>query len=259
MEQIENQEFDQEFKLNYIGSTRIGIVTINQNTYFKKISIQSLKSEYDILQMLHNEHIIQVHSISPNNKSMIFEYCSKGDLSNIKIISKPEDLINTFQQLCRSIQYLHSMGFCHLDIKLENFVIAEDGKIKLIDFGHAQECCKRVKHELGTKNYNAPERKTCDYDGLKADIFSLGICLFRLHCGVYPFSGSDEISQQKRKQFNINNERYWYRVEDYLTKNYSDFIGLDEEATKLIELMCNEDPEKRPNIDEVLQHSFFEL
>lgn len=259
MEQIHDQEFYQEIKLNYVGSSRIGTVRIDQSTYFKKISNQSLKSEYDILQMLHSEHIIQACSISDDSKSMILEYCGKGDLSNIKCIAKAEDLVKTFQQLCWSVQYLHSMGFCHLDIKLENFVIADDGKIKLIDFGHSQRCYERVKYELGTKDYNAPERKTCDYDGLKADIFSLGVCLFRLHCGVYPFSGSDETSQQKRKQFNSNIERYWYRVEDYLVKNYSDFAGLDEEATKLIELMCNEDPEKRPSIDEVLQHSFFEL
>ncbi|OMJ93043.1 hypothetical protein SteCoe_4128 [Stentor coeruleus] len=259
MEQIEHEEFDQEIKLDYVNNSRIGTIAVSQSTYFKKISTQSLKSEYNILSILHSEYIIQTYSISSDNKSIIFEYCSKGDLSSIKIITKPEDLVNAFQQLCRSVQYLHSMGFCHLDIKLENYVLADDGKIKLIDFGHAQECCERVKYEFGTKNYNAPERKTCNYDGLKADIFSLGVCLFRLHCGVFPFSGTDEASEQKRKQFNTNVERYWNRVGDYLAKNCKEFEGLDEEATKLIELMCNEDPEKRPSIDEVLQHNFFEL
>mmetsp|Transcript_43296 Transcript_43296/g.58788 ORF Transcript_43296/g.58788 Transcript_43296/m.58788 type:complete len:107 (-) Transcript_43296:321-641(-) len=78
-----------------------------------------------------------------------------------------------------------------MDIKLENLLIGNDMKIKLIDFGLAHNLAYKVDNPVGTKGYRAPEvaskwMKNC-VDGQTADIHSLGVLLFIMAFGVPPF------------------------------------------------------------------------
>lgn len=257
MEILSNQEFSQEDTTKNLVNSRVGTISINNATYFKKIAKQSLLKEYTIIKALQSEHIITALNISQDEKTMILEYCNKGDLSNHLRLTQIEDIIKIFKEMCEAVEYVHSQGYCHLDIKLDNFVISDNDKLKLIDFGHAQKSQYRVKSQLGTVDYNGPERVLGNYDGVKADVFSLGVCLMMLLCGFPPFPGTEEKMRQKIILFNGNPNMYWNSVQNYMTKTYKDFEGLDEEATKLLEILLAEDPEKRPCVSEVLQHEFF--
>lgn len=77
-----------------------------------------------------------------------------------------------------------------MDLKLENVLISNDGKIKLCDFGFSQYSQSPVNKTIGTPFYMAPEihlarQQPCD--GKKADLFSLGVLMFILAFGVPPF------------------------------------------------------------------------
>ncbi|OMJ94564.1 hypothetical protein SteCoe_2209 [Stentor coeruleus] len=257
MEILNNREFEQESTANNLINSRVGTIKLNNTTYFKKIGKNSLLQEYTIIKSLQSEYTITALNLSQDEKTMILEYCSKGDLSNHLRLTQIEDIIFIFKEMCEIIEYVHSKGYCHLDIKLDNFVISDNNKIKLIDFGHAQKSKYKIKHQLGTIIYNSPERVLGNYDGIKADVFSLGVCLMMMLCGFPPFPGSEEKMRQKIILFNGNPDLYWNSVHDHMAKTYKNFNGLDEEATKLLELLLTEDPEKRPCISEVLQHDFF--
>ena len=101
------------------------------------------------------------------------------------------DVRGVMAGLVRAVAHLHSMGVCHLDLKLENVKLTAAAagvppseRARLLDFGFAEagpnigqlRCGRR-----GTETYMAPEMHTAlSYDGCKADVFALGVCLYTL-------------------------------------------------------------------------------
>lgn len=94
---------------------------------------------------------------------LVFEYIDGVDLSDYiterrKISEEKAAFI--LQQICSTINYLHSIHICHRDIKLDNIMINPDTlETKLIDFGFATKFNDRVrmKGKIGTPYYVAPE------------------------------------------------------------------------------------------------------
>ena len=121
-----------------------------------------------------------------------------------------------FAQLSDAVKAAHSMGIAHRDIKLENCLLVREGHlclpppanpqeplVKLIDWGlayqHAIGADGRIlpdmlKARCGTRSYMAPEvasRDPSGYDAFAADVWSLGVCLFAMHTGIFPFECAD--------------------------------------------------------------------
>lgn len=84
---------------------------------------------------------------------------------------------------------------CHRDLKLENILVSDRKRIKIIDFGFGIRTPANVPLKIycGTSSYMAPEivRKS-EYSGFKADIWALGIVLFVMLTGRFPFVGKTE-------------------------------------------------------------------
>ena len=96
--------------------------------------------------------------------------------------------------MCTGLNYLHTIGIVHRDLKLENFMFADDKKqkVKIIDFGLSKYWdSKPFKAFKGTPYYVSPEvlRKIEITD--VCDEWSLGICLYRMLTAEYPFNGQD--------------------------------------------------------------------
>lgn len=93
-----------------------------------------------------------------------------------------------FVQLVRAVEYLHKEGISHRDLKLSNVLVDHDNKLKLIDFGFADNSQKNLKEFCGTPSYMAPELVLkVDYWGSFVDIWALGVILYRLLVGTFPF------------------------------------------------------------------------
>ena len=236
--------------------SQITKISILDKTFIHKASPSSVSHEYSILQTLSHKNIIKVHSQDTPN-SFTMEFCAQGDLKPSKPL-ETEELIKTFKQMCEAVQYIHSLDICHLDIKLENFVKDENGVIKLIDFEAAQNSLKPVRSEKGTNIYNAPERKQEEYEGKKADIFSLGVCLVALMAGFVPAT-RDKKAFVTGISFVRDVEVFWKLLEKQVLKTWKNFEGLDSLGCELAAGMVNVDPSKRPSIEEVLNNEFFEI
>lgn len=115
--------------------------TENAEDYEKKV-----KSEYTIAKSVHHPNIVETIRLCTHNGhwNHVMEFCEQGDLFSLvnqKYLAKSDhqvDRLCLFKQLVQGINYLHSNGIAHRDIKLENLLITKDSKLKITDFGVAE-------------------------------------------------------------------------------------------------------------------------
>ncbi len=89
---------------------------------------------------------------------------------------------------------IHAAGLVHRDVKTENVMRSEDGRIKLLDFGIVKDLRSdaRITHtnlRLGTPHYTAPEQARGDKVDARTDVYSTGVVLYELLTGEIPFDG----------------------------------------------------------------------
>lgn len=130
---------------------------------------------------------------------LMLEMCENGDLfSLIQRMGGIRDLgclRQLFGEICSGVSALHELGVGHFDIKAENIIIGNDYKAKLCDFGAARNLTEVNYDVVGSDSYMAPEVRSGDgCSGCKPDIFSLGVLLFAMYYGKFPWdstSGND--------------------------------------------------------------------
>mmetsp|Transcript_41041 Transcript_41041/g.121702 ORF Transcript_41041/g.121702 Transcript_41041/m.121702 type:complete len:411 (-) Transcript_41041:98-1330(-) len=112
-------------------------------------------------------------------------------IQEVKTVSECQARI-VATQLLQALEYLHGLGLCHRDVKLENLLIDAHGCIKIADFGVASAVKpgKQLHEHCGTPSYIAPEiLMEHGYEGQPVDVWSSGIVLFAMLCGRVPFRG----------------------------------------------------------------------
>ncbi|KAL5604411.1 hypothetical protein BROUX41_002383 [Berkeleyomyces rouxiae] len=180
-----------------------------QEQYEKKV-----KSEFTIAKSLHHPNIVETLSLCTHKGrwNHVMEYCGAGDLYSLvesgclKKTEREKDRQCLFKQLVQGVNYLHSNGIAHRDIKLENLLITNDSKLKITDFGvsdvfsgihpglrEAGGVCGKNMGEVrlchpgicGSEPYIAPEvlaHKT-DYDPRPLDVWSSAVIMINLIFG----------------------------------------------------------------------------
>lgn len=86
------------------------------------------------------------------------------------------------------LDYLHSRNVVYRDLKPENFMVDAEGYIKLVDFGTAKVLSGRTFSVVGTPHYMAPEVVLGKGYGLAVDLWSLGVVIYEMVCGMVPFA-----------------------------------------------------------------------
>ena len=191
----------------------------------------------------------------------IFEYLKNGELHNFIFLSKKrfsEDISRKiFFDLLKAIEICHKSGITHGDIKLQNVLFNSNFNIKLIDFGFAKNIKDGLISEItGTRFYNAPEMFNCatkGYDGVLADIFSLGIVLFILVMGFYPFDKPNITDSRYKYISKKDYKSFWKKCEQKLSSN-SSYNGVSLEFKDLFEKMVCNRPKERINISDIKKH-----
>lgn len=101
-----------------------------------------------------------------------------------------------FKQILVGVKATHQANLCHLDIKLDNILVAQDYSMRLADYGLAISLDEPMSGlKAGSNGYMAPEvlNKMSEFDGEKADVFSLGILLFIMAFGAPPIVEANTI------------------------------------------------------------------
>jgi beta-lactam-binding protein with PASTA domain/tRNA A-37 threonylcarbamoyl transferase component Bud32 len=104
----------------------------------------------------------------------------------------PEQTLDIMDAVLRGLAAAHEAGIVHRDLKPENVLLADDGRIKLGDFGLARATTANTatgQALLGTIAYLSPELLTRGVADARSDIYAVGIMLYEMLTGVQPFIG----------------------------------------------------------------------
>jgi len=207
---------------------------------------ESVKREIEILQTSNHPNIVKLHRTidTPTQLHLVMEMGGTLSLQSY-LKSKAAKKLNEsevkliFKQLVDGVSYLHKNNIAHRDLKLENILIDDNKNIKVIDFGFSlvtprnkplNVCC-------GTPSYMAPELiAKKNYYGHLVDIWALGILLFVLLSGYFPFKAP------------TNGELY----NKITSGQYQIPDNLSSDVKSLIKRMLRMNPHERPSAQEIL-------
>lgn len=155
------------------------------------------RSELAILRELQGHPtIVQLLAVEEQDDSILItmEFIPKTLLDLIEEGKLSEsDIRSYFFQLLDAVSYMHSKCIVHKDIKLENILVTK-GRIRLIDFGFSRRFVKgapTLKDNKGSLHYAAPEIwNGLHYEGPSVDVWAMGVTLFLLTTGFFPFGGT---------------------------------------------------------------------
>src|SRR5918995_2252843 len=102
----------------------------------------------------------------------------------------PSEARHIAVQLCQAMGAVHGAGLLHRDIKAHNVMLADDGRVVLMDFGTGRELDDRsMSPAAGTPLYLAPEIFAGAPASVRSDVYSAGVLLYHLLTGKYPVGG----------------------------------------------------------------------
>ncbi len=216
------------------------LVRVNKRVALKVLKSETLddselwsKGEYEALTRLRHPNLARVHDFGRVHDSedyyIVSEYIRGEDLYTATRDLAEEQLYDVIAQVCRALEYIHTQGYVHFDIKPDNILVTYDrsvgsddsskvmwseksaspsdaGKgpprVKLIDFGLAEQLTGTFDFAIkGTLNYVAPEIIQGRNPDKRADLYSLGVTLYQVITGQLPFIG-DEGGAISREQTN---------------------------------------------------------
>lgn len=97
--------------------------------------------------------------------------------------------------MAEALAHCHNQNICHRDIKLENVLVDEKDNVKLIDFGFSLKCNNKTRlvSFCGTPPYMSPELSAKNpYNGQSSDVWALGVALYLMTTGKFPFKANNE-------------------------------------------------------------------
>jgi tetratricopeptide (TPR) repeat protein len=108
-----------------------------------------------------------------------------------------DEILDVAIQICLALEHAHDHDIVHRDLKPENVLIADDGIVKLVDFGLARSIASRMTSEgriEGTVFYLAPEQALGQAPDGRTDLYALGVMLYELVSCCLPFTADDPLA-----------------------------------------------------------------
>eukprot|EP01054_Gregarina_sp_Poly1_P010423 Gregarina_sp_Poly_1__10422@NODE_750_length_6465_cov_191_781651_g557_i0_p2_GENE_NODE_750_length_6465_cov_191_781651_g557_i0NODE_750_length_6465_cov_191_781651_g557_i0_p2_ORF_typecomplete_len552_score66_68Pkinase/PF00069_25/8_7e71Pkinase_Tyr/PF07714_17/7_6e41Kinaselike/PF14531_6/2e15Kdo/PF06293_14/1_1e11Kdo/PF06293_14/2_9e03Pkinase_fungal/PF17667_1/4e08RIO1/PF01163_22/1_7e07RIO1/PF01163_22/1_3e03YrbLPhoP_reg/PF10707_9/9_6e07WaaY/PF06176_11/3_4e06APH/PF01636_23/0_0065APH/PF01636_23/1_4e03EcKinase/P len=165
--------------------------------------VSMFKNEINILRSLDHPNVVKLVETFEDRHFLyaIMEKCDGGELFT-KIVKKRRFSEVEASSLCRemiaAIAYIHSRHIVHRDVKAENFLFSKSksshNRLVLIDFGMSVQLIdtnRYLRQVCGSPHYVAPELIRRYYKK-EVDLWALGVVVFLMLYGRYPFEGADQ-------------------------------------------------------------------
>ncbi|WP_017623578.1 serine/threonine protein kinase [Nocardiopsis chromatogenes] len=131
-------------------------------------------------------------------RCLVMEFVEGDQLQNVLLAARPVrhpgTVASIIGQLCEILREVHDRNLVHCDLKPENVIVQPDGRLRLIDMGHAAREGEETDCERGTLGWASPEQYDACPSGLtrRADIFGLGCILLEMTVMRLPYGGLEE-------------------------------------------------------------------
>eukprot|EP01097_Dermamoeba_algensis_P007658 TRINITY_DN48_c0_g1_i1.p1 TRINITY_DN48_c0_g1~~TRINITY_DN48_c0_g1_i1.p1 ORF type:complete len:428 (-),score=98.00 TRINITY_DN48_c0_g1_i1:279-1562(-) len=224
---------------------------LNKSAVVKNDEIQHAKSEKAILQKINHPFLVNLYYTFQDEKNLFFvmEFINGGEMFfHLQNENKFNESRTKFYvaEIAVGLDYLHSQGIIYRDLKPENVLLANDGHVKMTDFGISKSGLSgkdaRTTTFCGTPEYLAPEVIKGEPYGKEIDWWSLGTIMYEMLTGAPPF------------------------MEDDVQKMYVQILkgaivmppGLSTDGCSLLLQLLERDPKKRlKDLDSLKKHPFF--
>ncbi|KAM3932926.1 serine/threonine-protein kinase SIK1 isoform 1-T2 [Leptodactylus fuscus] len=232
-----------------VTNTQVAIKIIDK-TRLDRTNLEKIYREVQIMKRLRHPHIIRLYQVM-ETKDMIYivtEYAKNGELFDYLTVRgrlSEEEARAKFLQILSAVEYCHSQNIVHRDLKTENLLLSDSMDIKLADFGFGNFYMegRPLSTWCGSPPYAAPEVfQGKEYEGPLLDVWSLGVVLYVLLCGSFPFDGPNLPTLRQR----VLDGRF--RIPYYMS----------QDCESLLRRMLVVDPGKRLSIAQIRQHRWFQ-
>ena len=255
------------FYIKFLGKGKFGSVSLvhnKQNFYaIKAISIKMVEREKMLWKYFVNERNIMISLDHPFIVKMVkslrnTKYCFilmefVNELNLDDHLTKKRTKRNIYEtqfyigSILLMLDYLQKKYIAHRDIKPSNIMIDSNGYLKMIDFGTAKVLKDYTSTIIGTPHYIAPEILQGKGYSLSCDFWSLGICMFEIFYGIYPFgNNANEVIDIYKE---VLKKTLVFPSENNKFANVNSFIR---------ELLAKKVNERLCNVSKLKQKPFFE-
>ncbi|CAM9292717.1 unnamed protein product, partial [Pylaiella littoralis] len=290
-EKVGEGSFGAVYKVVHVHSGEINAMKVitkpRRGGQKRELLERSLRREISVMQMLRHPNVVTLFEVIDDPRSrkvyMIQEFMAGGSLLKEKYAVEPipeQIALTKFVQAARGVQYIHSFGICHGDIKPSNILGNAEGRVKIADFGacvilnpedvggdgdisssgtsvespsdawrdrdrrrHRRK--KRGQRVGGTPTFHPPE--LFGEDGVSrisfaSDVWALGITLYQMVVGKMPFFGRS----YRALMASIQMEEL----------SFPSDCQIDPYLANLLHRMVDKNPKTRITLEDVLKHEW---
>ncbi|XP_071000924.1 serine/threonine-protein kinase SIK1-like [Oncorhynchus clarkii lewisi] len=228
-----------------VTKTQVAIKIIDKKR-LEPSDLKKIYREVEVMKLLNHPHIIKLYQVMETKDMlyMVMEYARNGEMFDYLLSSgrlSESEARRKFCQILSAVDYCHSNHIVHRDLKAENLLLDSNMDIKVADFGFGNFFSEGqfLSTWCGSPPYAAPEVfEGIEYEGPPLDIWSLGVVLYVLVCGVLPFDGPSLPALRQR----VREGRF--RIPFYMS----------QDCENLVRRMLVIEPAKRITVARIKKH-----
>ncbi|WP_458861907.1 Stk1 family PASTA domain-containing Ser/Thr kinase [Acidaminobacterium chupaoyuni] len=187
-------------RLNRFVAVKILKEELAQDEEFR----QRFRDESQTVAMLSHPNIVSVYDVSRSGdvEYIVMELIDGGITLKDYLAKKGplnwKETVFFAMQIAKALEYAHSRGVIHRDIKPQNIMLLRDGTVKVADFGIARHVTNgntyNMGEAIGSVHYVSPEQAKGSYIDNRSDIYSLGVVMYEMLTGRLPFEGDSPLA-----------------------------------------------------------------
>ena len=201
-------------------------------------------NEFNLLQLVNHKNLVRFNEFieTPSHYYILQELAEGKTLNKVFQGLTENEKKKVLREVLSTLEYLHSIGIVHRDVKMENIVVIRhenELEIKLIDFGLSELKLPNKKSNwfCGTVAYMAPEFHLKQDYSESVDLWSLGVMAYTMIAKKFPFNGINE-----------------KEIIDRILVKVPDYLKFSEVQRDFVEKLLSKEPEMRPSASQALEH-----
>lgn len=182
---------------------KVAIKLIKAEIASDEKTIERFRSELKFARKIRHKNVCQMYDLNKEEGAyyITMEYVSGENLKSFIRRAKRLDVgtaVSMARDVCEGLAEAHRLGVVHRDLKPQNIMIDNEGKVRIMDFGIARSLeAEGITAEgamIGTPEYMSPEQVDGKAADSRSDIYSMGVILYEAVTGAVPFKGHTPFS-----------------------------------------------------------------